>query len=236
MSKAKEITVSKELVHINHKIAFTDSLIVAEKFEKHHKVVLRAIDNIAKMDKELLRKYKGSNGKEYRKYDMTRDGFSMLVMGFTGKKAFKWKKEFLKAFNTMEQIIKQREKTDWQLNRKKGIVIRKDLADVIEQFIEYAKKQGSKKAEFYYQNITRETYKALELIKGREKVPSKFRETLDNFETSALAMAEYVAQGALLEGMLKQMYYKDIYTFAKEKVLVFASSIAIAKITKGAIK
>jgi hypothetical protein len=44
-------------------------------------------------------------------------------------------------------------------------------------------------------------------------------------------MAEYVAQGALMEGMIQRMYYKEIYRYAKEKVLIFASSIAVAKIT-----
>ena len=39
-------------------------------------------------------------------YKITRDGFSLLVMGFTGEKAYKWKIEFINAFNKMEAIIK----------------------------------------------------------------------------------------------------------------------------------
>jgi phage regulator Rha-like protein len=39
-------------------------------------------------------------------YEMTRDGYSMLVMGFTGKVAMEWKIKFLEAFNMMERIVK----------------------------------------------------------------------------------------------------------------------------------
>jgi len=237
MSKALEILHVKELVHQNHGKVFTDSLSVAENFNKYHKHVLEKIDSYFEIDDEFsrsnfrLRNFKGNDGKEHRKYEMTRDGFTMLAMSFTGKKAFEWKKNYMNAFNTMEQIITQKQNQEWQIARTKGISIRKDLSDTIAQFVSYATSQGSTKANFYFSNITKETYKALKLLEAREKTPSSFRDTLTSFDLSALTMAEYVAQGALMEGMIKRMFYKEIYQYAKEKVLIFASSIAVAKIT-----
>lgn len=83
----------------------TTSLIVSEKFEKQHKDVLESIRNFvaeksaAKFFKETTYK---NRGKKYPMYEMDRDGFSLLVMGFTGEKALKWKIRYMEAFNAME--------------------------------------------------------------------------------------------------------------------------------------
>lgn len=50
--------------------------------------------------------YLDSQGKEQLEYLMTRDGFSLLVMGFTGKEALQWKLKYIEAFNKMEEMIK----------------------------------------------------------------------------------------------------------------------------------
>ena len=86
---------------------------VAEKFEKNHKEVLRSINNISKEINTAqfcalfnLNYYKASNGKFNKEYLMNRDGFSLLAMGFTGKKALEWKLKYINAFNTMEEKLK----------------------------------------------------------------------------------------------------------------------------------
>ena len=43
------------------------------------------------------------NWQEYPEYLMNRDGFSLLAMGFTGKKALEWKVKYIQAFNAMEK-------------------------------------------------------------------------------------------------------------------------------------
>ena len=85
----------EELVFLKNEDALTDSLIVAEAFGKDHRKVLRAIDNlVGGLPKNghtpmfIKTWYKHpQNGERYPKYLMNRDGFSLLVMGFTGKKA-----------------------------------------------------------------------------------------------------------------------------------------------------
>ena len=47
------------------------------------------------------------NKQQYPMYLMNKDGFSLLVMGFTGKEALKWKIKYIEAFNDMEQYLKQ---------------------------------------------------------------------------------------------------------------------------------
>ena len=95
------------------------SLQVAEDFGKNHKDVLRAIENLAAQNcatKNLFIESTYENrGKNYKCYDITRDGFSLLVMGFTGKEALDWKLRYIEAFNRMEQHIKLQYDTIQQL-------------------------------------------------------------------------------------------------------------------------
>lgn len=96
---------------------FTTSLIVAEIFEKEHKNVLQSIENLECSDtfRELnfqLYEYfrdLGVGKRGYPAYRLTRDGFSFLAMGFTGKKAAAWKEKFLEAFNAMEAALRERQ-------------------------------------------------------------------------------------------------------------------------------
>ncbi|EAJ4860987.1 hypothetical protein DLK75_09865, partial [Campylobacter jejuni] len=86
------------------------SLSVAEVFNKNHKNIIRKInefpkDNFTKLNFEPS-KYIDSTGRVLPCYKITRDGFSLLVMGFTGEKAYKWKIEFIKAFNEMEKRLR----------------------------------------------------------------------------------------------------------------------------------
>jgi len=91
---------------------FANSRDVAAFFEKRHDNVLRDIDNlIAQGSSDLLLNFEelvaeveiGSGAKRLAKaYAMTRDGFTLLAMGFTGKKALGWKLKYIEAFNKME--------------------------------------------------------------------------------------------------------------------------------------
>jgi Rha family phage regulatory protein len=86
---------------------------IAAHLEKRHDNVLQSIDSLL-IDKETppdfyhLRSYiDAQNGQVYRSYNMTRDGATLLCMGFIGTRAHQFKLAFLKAFNDMEGTIKQ---------------------------------------------------------------------------------------------------------------------------------
>lgn len=100
-----------ELVKVVNKQLVTDSQTVAEHFEKEHKNVLRAIDNLVAQNSatknmflEQTREYRG---RDFRYYLMNRDGFSLLVMGFTGPEALEWKIKYINAFNEMEKKLQE---------------------------------------------------------------------------------------------------------------------------------
>ena len=90
--------------------AFCDSLQVAETFGKEHSHVMRDVENLH-CSKEFNAanfgciKYKDNRGRMQRKYIMTKDGFTFLVMGYRGKKAAEFKEAYIKRFNDMAEFI-----------------------------------------------------------------------------------------------------------------------------------
>ncbi|EAH6289997.1 phage antirepressor Ant [Campylobacter coli] len=89
---------------------FANSLQIAEVFEKDHSNVLKAIDKLPndefKSSNFKYDSYFDKKSEQRRMINLTRDAFSLLVMGFTGEKAYKWKIEFIKAFNEMKKRLR----------------------------------------------------------------------------------------------------------------------------------
>lgn len=103
----------------NH--ASTTSLVVAEKFNKNHKDVLKAIRNLDVftqfngLNNEVvnqfiersfaLNEYIDPIGRKLPMYHLNREGFIMLAMSFKGREAALWKIAFINAFDRMEQAL-----------------------------------------------------------------------------------------------------------------------------------
>ena len=106
------------------------SLQIAVDFDRKHKHVLESIENIKADFSALTEKlkeqqnmtlppvekyfiessYKAGTGKKYKLYEITRDGFMLLSMGFTGEKALALKIAYIEQFNAMEKELQDREK------------------------------------------------------------------------------------------------------------------------------
>lgn len=98
------------LVSINQQRVSTTSLIIAEAFDRQHKNVIQAIERL-ECSEEFNRlnfqpvAYKDAKGEMRPAYDITRDGFTFLAMGFTGAKAAQFKEAFIDQFNRMERML-----------------------------------------------------------------------------------------------------------------------------------
>ena len=97
-------------------VAMTNSYMVAETFGKSHKRILEDIDRLqcsAEFRKPnfglslRIRELPNNGSKQERYYTMTRDGFTILAMGYTGKKAMAFKEKYIEAFNRMERMLRQ---------------------------------------------------------------------------------------------------------------------------------
>ena len=99
------------LVEVKKEKIYCKSNMVAELFEKRHDNILRDIRELLEScSKEFAflnfeeSTYK-VKGKEYPCYNLSKDGFTMLAMGFTGEKATQFKELYINKFNEMERLI-----------------------------------------------------------------------------------------------------------------------------------
>lgn len=205
------------MVYLKNDEAVCDSLQVAQRFGKRHDVVLRNIENaISDMDSETAKLwfqksiYKSQdNNKSYPMYYMNRDGFSLLIMGFTGKKAFEWKVEYIKAFDKMESLLREKSTQAWEESRRIGKLTRKSEADVIKKLVEYAKEQGSTHADKLYM-----TYSKL----ANRMVGVNSREQATITQLNNLTMMENIILKMIVAGMEADKNYKEIYRDCKERL------------------
>lgn len=133
---------------------------VAEQFEKEHSDILKSIHGYNRTEKDGTAKhvngilddfdssvntleyfipseYKDASGKTNKEYLLTRDGFSLLAMGFTGEKALKFKIAYIKQFNAMENLLKGK-----LIEREKGIAVRQSLTKALQQSKEDERMHG----------------------------------------------------------------------------------------------
>lgn len=101
-----------DLVEIRNNQVVVNSRDVAEHFSKRRDHVIRDIENLINKDVPKIGamfqqvELPDSYGRKQKTYYMNRDGFSLLVMGFTGAEAIEWKLKYIEAFNSMEKKLK----------------------------------------------------------------------------------------------------------------------------------
>ncbi len=208
-----------ELVYLNNNEAVCDSLLVAEKFEKRHSDVIEKIEKIISEDSTensvqcfKISFYKDSTGKQNKMYQMNRDGFTFLVMGFTGKKANEWKWNYINAFNTMESILREKQTSLWLETRQQGKFTRKSETDTIKQLVEYAKSQGSEHADKLYITYSKLANKMAGIKKRDEATVSQ----LNN-----LSLIENIILNCIQNGIIAEKNYKVIYQDCKRRLELF---------------
>lgn len=137
-------------------VTVVTSLDVADTFLKEHKNVLKDIREL-ECSEEFGRlnfeqsSYKNSQNKCQPMYYMTRDGFTLLAMGYTGERAMHFKEAYIKQFNAMEKALIGKMK-----EREKGIAVRQALTNALQQSQENERMHGHA-----YSTYTNAIYKTL---------------------------------------------------------------------------
>lgn len=129
----------------------TTSLLVAEVFGKEHSKVVRDIESLScsasfNAANFGVITYIDSRNREQTAYEMTKDGFSFLVMGYTGAKAGEFKEKFINEFNRREALLKD---DDYILMRSQQILQKR--VEIAEQKIKQLEEKNAKlkpKADF----------------------------------------------------------------------------------------
>ena len=101
--------------------------------------------------------------------------------------------------------------------------------DTIKSFIDYATNQGSKSANMYYQNITKMTNKALELLlQSKDGKPLRDLATIE--QLGFISVVDKRATLAIQNGMDRMLPYKEIYKYAKYEVESLVDALAFKSI------
>ncbi len=208
-----------EVKRINKReINVVTSLDVAETFEKEHRNVLADIrgikTNISSAEFSALffeSEYTGTNGKKNPMYYMNRDGFTLLVMGYTGEKAMRFKLAYIKQFNAMEELFKGK-----LIEREKGIVVRQALTKALQESQENERMHGhaySMYTNVIYKSIFGKNAKQLREEYGVGK-NENLRDYFSEEELKAVQSAEMLASGLVGYGW----GYEQIKAFIMENV------------------
>ena len=217
----------------------TTSLIVAEVFGKEHNKVCRDIENLScsasfNAANFGVIEYTDSRGRVQKAYEMTKDGFSFLVMGYTGDKAGQFKEMFINEFNKREMMLKS---DDYILARSQEIL--HNRLQLAEKQLEFAQetitiqseqlKQQAPKVKSYDEYISSDgTFSATQIAKeygwGAKTLNNKLREMGVQYKQHGqwLLFAKYSGKG----------YTKSVphaFTHADGRVDVRMSTVWTAK-------
>ena len=184
-------TVNKEEVTV------VTSLDVAETFEKRHDHVLRDVEKLKKDIPNFGEMFfettmPDSYGRSQKAFLMNRDGFTLLVMGYTGEKAMKFKLAYIKQFNAMEQALIGKMK-----EREKGIAVRQALTKAIQQSSENERMHGhaySTYTDIVYKVVFGKTAKQLREEYGITK-KDNLRDYFNADEISKVQSVEMIVSG-----------------------------------------
>ena len=229
----------KELVFLDKASQpVTSSLKVAEVFEKPHNLVMRAVRNFEKDCEDacnfaqmfFLTNYADEYGRQQPMYLMNQKGFSLLAMGFTGKKALKFKSDFYDAFEAMRKAL-ERNTADWQSIRQITIDSTKRLHKVIQEvLIPIARANGSNtKDDIFHQHYEK-------LINKTVKIPAGQRPKLSYSLQSDIARLDEVIETSIIKQANAGATHSEIYSGTKStveaysEVALFGDRITLAQI------
>lgn len=166
-----------EIAKINHEErTVVSSLDIAETFGKEHRRVLQDIREIGCSEEFRLHNfvqssYENSQGKQQPMFLVTRDGFVLLAMGYTGELAMRFKEAYIKQFNAMESALRGK-----LIEREKGIAVRQALTKALQQSTENERIHGH--AYSTYTNVIYKVLFGMNAAQLREKYQIKASDNL----------------------------------------------------------
>lgn len=206
----------------------TTSNKVAEELGVEHRSLLRKIDDYIKKFSSaqlcaqfyISSEYKDKSGKSNRNYLITKKGIAQLVGGYSAavEKAFDLNVAYINRFEEMEQIIRNKNDSEWLLTREQGKMIRRKETDAIQELILYAKEQGSKnfsKLYIVYSN----------LVNKLVGVEPNSRDTMEYAKLMTIHQLENMFSKIISDCINKKIYYKEIYKICKERGTQFIALI-----------
>jgi Rha family phage regulatory protein len=127
-TKSELLEVSLVAIDQHHKKVITSTVQIADYFGKRHSNVIRRLTALSEIGLLKIEPsyYLNEQAKKQKYYELNRDQFLLVVMGFTGSKADQFKADFIQLFNQQETELRQ-----WQQGRLVAVDTTKHANDQI---------------------------------------------------------------------------------------------------------
>ena len=215
-----------ELVILKNNDVFTDSLIIAKGTDNEHNSITRLIrnfeDDFKDFGKILFLDLKSRNkietrGRKQKIYILNEQQATLLMTYLKNTEVVrKFKKELVKQFYQMRQLLLEKQTQHWQNTRLESKTNRRLETDEIKRLVEYAKEQGSKNADKYYIIFSKLANKAV-------GINSRQRDNATAKQLNNLTLIENIINNVIKDGIIKGICYKEIYQDCKNRINSFLS-------------
>lgn len=216
----------KGLVVMRNSDIFTTSKAIADGVNHSHETVIRLIRNSSDLQQlsDLKSETLKTKGRAAEVFYLDEEQATLVIMLMKNSPVVrKFKstlaKEFFKQRKLIQQLLIQKHNQDWIGKRQETKIMRRELTDMIQKFIEYAKSQGSESASKYYMAISRMELTGLFLME--QKYPNA-RDVMSFRQLNLIEMADEAIARALDEAMNLGLHYKECYKFAKDRIEILA--------------
>ena len=118
----------------------------------------------------------------------------------------------------LEQAIIDKAKSEWLLTRQQGKLVRREETDVIQELIEYAKRQGSEHSDKLYMTYSK-------LVNSLVGIKANSRDKVDFGILMLIRQLEDIFTKIILNSMENKIYYKEIYQICKKQGIQFMQII-----------
>lgn len=217
------------LIVIEGNKIFTTSLVISSGVGTDHPSVMKLLKNY--QDTDILKGFEirkvSTKGRSQEVAYLSEIQATFLVTLMKNSESvvdFKQRlvTEFYKQRRLIERLAAQKHNAEWIERRQETKVMRKECTDVIQEFVSYAKEQGSKSAEKYYMNLSRMELAGLFILE--QKYPNA-RDVMSMRQLNLIEMADEVVAISLRESMDKKLPYKECYQEAKARIELLAKVI-----------
>jgi len=218
-----------DLIIMQKNDIYTTTLIISENLEMKHEHIIKILkkyENIEILSRLEIRKL-ATKGRAIVNYLLTEEQALLLVsMMRNTPKVIEFKIKLVRAFihyrKLASQLLSQKQNVAWIEKRQDTKVMRQECTDVIQEFVAYAKEQGSKSADHYYSNLSRMELSGLFIL---EKKYPNARDVMSMRQLNLIEMADEAVAVSLRESMDNGLPYKECYQEAKKRIELLAKII-----------
>lgn len=222
-----KLVTKEELVFVKNDDVFTDSKIISVGTKTTHHAIQQLLKKYKNELEELgtfrISNAKSTGGRKENIYLLNEPQASFLITLLKNNETVvKFKLELVKEFYRMRKFIMEKQSLEWQQAREQGKLMRREETDVIKEFIEYAKKQGSKHADMYYIHFSKLANK----IAG---IHGNMRDLINARQLMYLSIAESTILKTVINGMKQNLDYKKIYEECKQRLDILSDLAILEK-------